>query len=116
MRPRDLITAASLLATAGSLHADLLITEIVDGTLSGGQPKWVELTNTGATDLDLASYSIGTFSGGATTLHGGAATVLTGTLVAGDSYVIGYDFDPGGGAGTFEPGRGSRGPRDHWAL
>ena len=37
---------ALLLLSSTSL-GDLLITEVVDGPLIGGQPKWAELTNTG---------------------------------------------------------------------
>ena len=73
--------------------ANLIISEVVDGTLTGGTPKWVELTNTGASDVDLANYSFGNMNNGNTTLGGGSAAVLTGTIAPGDSFVLGYDND-----------------------
>ena len=88
------LSAFALCAFAGSAQADLLITESVDGTLPGGQPKWVELTNTGASTVDLTLYSFGNFSNGNTTLGGGSASVLTGSLAAGASYIIAYEAVP----------------------
>jgi len=41
------------LATTAS--ADLLITEVVDGDLSGGNPKWVEICNTGSSDVTFTA-------------------------------------------------------------
>jgi len=93
---KTFLTSAAALTLATSAQADLLITEVVDGTLPGGQPKWVELTNTGASSVDLSLYSFGNFNNGGTTLGGGASTALVGTLGAGSSYVIGYMADPGG--------------------
>ena len=87
-------TLSALALMAGTAQADLLITEVVDGTLPGGRPKWVELTNTGSTTLDLSLYSFGNFSNGATTLGGGSASVLSGMLAPGASYVIAYEEDP----------------------
>ena len=87
------LAALSVLALAGSAFATgstavayggLIISEVVDGTLPSGLPKFVELTNTGTSAIDLSQYSIGNFSNGGTTLGGGAATVLAGTLAPGD--------------------------------
>jgi hypothetical protein len=75
-------------------QSDLIISEIVDGTLPYGNPKWVELTNVGCSGIDLTAYSFGNFNNGGTTLGGGAATVLTGTLASGASYVISYEAAP----------------------
>jgi len=93
---RSLITSlstAALLTFTGTANADLVLTEIVDGTLSGGQPKWVEITNTGSSAVDLALYSLGNKNNGGTDLGGGSATVLSGSLAAGASYVVSYDSD-----------------------
>ncbi len=87
-------TFVAALAASGmmtSASANLIISEVVDGNLSGGTPKWVEFTNTGTTAIDLSAYSFGNFNNGGTTLGGGAATLLAGTLAAGDSFVFEYD-------------------------
>ena len=89
------LSAAALLALSGFSSADVLITEVVDGTLPGGLPKWAEITNTGSSDADLSAYSIGNINNGGTNLGGGAALVLTGTLAAGQSIVGSYEADPG---------------------
>ena len=94
MKINTILATTGALVLVGVAQADLLMTEIVDGTLSGGLPKWVELTNTGATTLDLTQYSFGNFNNGGTNLGGGAATVLTGTLAPGASYVFGYEPAP----------------------
>jgi hypothetical protein len=47
-------TTAALLAT-GSASADLIISEVIDGTLAGGNPKFVEITNTGASSVTFAA-------------------------------------------------------------
>lgn len=74
---------------AGGMGGGLLITEIVDGTRVGGQPKVVELTNTSSTAIDMSQYSIGFYADGNTVLGGfDGALVLDGTLAAGDSYVV----------------------------
>ena len=78
---------------------DLLITEIVDGTLVGGRPRWVEITNCGTDPVDLAFYSIGNFNNGGLELGGGVSSPLQGTLAGGDVYVYEYDS---AGASRFE--------------
>ena len=97
-----LLSGAALAAFTVSAQADLLITEVVDGTLTGGLPKWVEITNTDASgSIDLSLYSFGNFNNGGTTLGGGAASQLTGTLAAGASYIIAYEADNGPGASSY---------------
>jgi len=99
---RNVLTMATVLAaSAGIANANLIISEVVDGTLPGGLPKFVELTNTGNSSVDLSAYSIGNFNNGGTTLGGGASTVLSGTLAAGDSYVISYENGDSPGVSTF---------------
>ncbi|MCH2104573.1 MAG: lamin tail domain-containing protein, partial [Planctomycetes bacterium] len=87
------LTCLTLAATAATANADLIISEVVDGTLPGGTPKFVELTNTGAADIDLSNYSFGNMNNGGTNLGGGSASQLAGILAPGASYVIGYDSD-----------------------
>jgi hypothetical protein len=87
------LSCLALVATTASANADIIISEIVDGPLSGGTPKWVELTNTGSSDVDLAGYSLGNMNNGGTTLGGSAASILSGILSPGASYVINFDND-----------------------
>jgi hypothetical protein len=99
---RKLVLGAGLVAlTAMPAQADLIISEVVDATLPGGLPKFVELTNTGTDPVDLSNYSIGNFNNGGTELGGGAATVLSGTLGSCESYVISYENGDEPGIGLF---------------
>ena len=59
-----LATAPAVCLTPFPLHADLIIEEVVDGTLAGGQPKLVEVLNAGTDceflgDLQLCYYTNG---------------------------------------------------------
>ena len=92
---------AALAMMTGTANGALIISEVVDATLPGGLPKFVELTNTGGASVDLSLYSIGNFNNGGTTLGGGASTVLSGSLAAGDSYVISYENGDEPGVGVF---------------
>ncbi|MED6334022.1 MAG: hypothetical protein VYE81_01375 [Planctomycetota bacterium] len=95
MRPKHFLALAALVAFSGAAQADLLMTEIVDGPLPGGQPKWVELTNTDASgSYDMTLYSFGNFNNGGTNLSSGSAKILTGVLDAGGSYIISYEGEP----------------------
>ena len=96
-----LLIGSALTLSCMNANAALIISEIVDATLPGGQPKYVELTNTGLSSIDLSAYSIGNFNNGGTVLGGGASTLLSGSLAAGDSYVITYENGDGPGVGTF---------------
>lgn len=90
-----------LLAPTALASPDLLITEVVDGTLSGGQPKWVELSNTGPATVDLAAYSLGVKSNGGSNLYGGAAHLLSGPLPPQTSFIISFESDGGPGGTVF---------------
>ncbi|WP_231933065.1 lamin tail domain-containing protein [Botrimarina mediterranea] len=99
MRILNFLCAGLALSMASAANAGLIISEVVDGDLSGGNPKFVELTNTGTTDF--------TFTGGGIILQSNAATdldidvSLTGvTIPAGDSFVI--QSSANGGEAVFE--------------
>ena len=94
------VVGVTAILCAGA-SADLVMSEIIDATLPGGLPKFVELTNTGNSSVDLSLYSIGNFNNGGTTLGGGSATVLSGSLAAGASYVVSYENSDSAGVGTF---------------
>jgi hypothetical protein len=79
--------AALTLAGSAFGYDNLIISEVVDATLPGGNPKYVEITNTGSMDY--------TFTGGGIIVQSNANTDLdidvdlTGvTIVAGQSFVI----------------------------
>jgi len=96
---------ASVVAVIGlcfvvSANANLIISEVVDGTVDSGLPKFVELTNTGDTAIDLAGYSLGNINNGAPESTY-APTDLSGMLAAGDSYVCSYEGGDEPGLGVF---------------
>lgn len=91
-----LFFAGMLSATAA--NAEVIITEVVDATRGGGNPKFVEIKNVSASDF--------TFSGGGIVIQSNANTDLnidvdlTGlTLAAGEVYVI--QSSANGGDGVF---------------
>jgi hypothetical protein len=82
-----------LTGLAAAQSPNLIITEIVDGQVPGGQPKWVELTNVGNSAIpDLSVYSLGNYNNGGTVLGGGVALQLNAVpLAAGASYVVAFE-------------------------
>lgn len=81
------LCAALVLCVTGSANAELIISEVVDATLAGGNPKYVEITNTSATDFTFAGGGIINQSNAGTDLI--IDVDLTGvTITAGQSYVI----------------------------
>ena len=94
---------SALACMVGSLAwgQDLIISEVVDATLPGGLPKYVELTNCGSAPIDLSAYSIGNFNNGGTTLGGGASTVLSGIVGPGESHVVSYENGDAPGVSIF---------------
>lgn len=102
MNPR-LATIPILTLIAGispPAMADIFISEVVDGTLPNGQPKWVELTNSGSSTVILAGFSLGVMNNGANTMSS-PAHVLTGSLPSGASHVIALEPDNGPGTSQF---------------
>ncbi len=81
------VFALALAVSATSANATLLITEVVDGPLSGGNPKFVEVTNPDAVDYTFADGGIIVQSNAGTDYN--IDIDLTGiTILAGQSYVI----------------------------
>lgn len=102
--PRDVTGDPGPEPEPNKMASGLIISEVVDATLSGGLPKFVELTNISGGDLNLSEFSLGNFSGDSTTLGGGAAQVLPNVVLSdGDVFVVAYEFAPGSGdSSTFE--------------
>jgi hypothetical protein len=68
---------------------EALISEVVDGDLTGGKPKWVEITNCGETPVDLGEYRVLVYANGnltpsLSTSYGD----MVGALEPGASFVI----------------------------
>ncbi len=72
------------------ITAGLIITEVVDGTLTNGEPKLIELTNCGDTTVDLADYRIALYTNGDPSENFLSMVYgeMSGTLAPGVSYVI----------------------------
>lgn len=101
--------AATALAGLAGAQDTLAITEVCDGTLTGGQPKWVQLTNTGTTTIpDLSVYRLYNFNNGGNTNSFSANALNPVSLAPGASYVVAYEFasntacDPAGLVSCFE--------------
>lgn len=83
MTIKNLCAVAVALALSPQLHAELLISEYVEGSSNN---KAIELVNLGTQSLDLSQYKLQMFFNGNTTA---ANTInLTGTLAPGAVYVI----------------------------
>jgi len=83
MSIKNLCAAAVALALSPQLHAELLISEYVEGSSNN---KAIELVNLGNDTVDLSQYKLQMFFNGNTTA---ATTInLTGTLAPGAVYVI----------------------------
>ena len=104
-----LVAALAVVMFSAPASATLMITEIADGSLDGGMPKFLEITNRGATGEDLADYRIQLYSNGSTdpnTYNLMAYGDMTGTLAPGGVFVLanpngidetdeyGYTFTP----------------------
>jgi hypothetical protein len=90
-----LLGAAAVLAVcSSSANAQLIISEIVDGTLSGGQPKFVEVTNTSGTPVDMSLYKIVHYNNGSLAGGGNIALTPAGMLAPGASWVVSYGVVP----------------------
>ena len=101
--------AALLMAAAANGQGQLAITEVCDGTLTGGQPKFIEFTNVGnAAIADLSAYSLYNFNNGGCNNSFDPTQLNAVSLAAGDSYVVAYEnstntaCDPNGLVTCFE--------------
>lgn len=80
-------SVAALAAFASTANAGLIISEVVDATLAGGNPKFVEITNTSGADFTFTSGGIIVQSNASADLD--IDVDLTGiTIFAGQSFVI----------------------------
>ncbi len=86
-------TLQSLVAmTAGQGPPGPVITEIVDGPLDGGQPKWLELQNQSNVPLDMSQFSVAVFPDGALTMAGGISTPFSSVLLQpGEIFVFAWE-------------------------
>ncbi|NQV30223.1 MAG: lamin tail domain-containing protein [Candidatus Marinimicrobia bacterium] len=79
-----LVTLFAALAMSAMGQTTLFFSEYIEGSSSN---KAIEIYNGTGSDVDLAGYAVLRLNNGATT--GQDSTVLSGTLLAGDVYVIG---------------------------
>ena len=105
--PKVLAAACAAVALAGAAEAQIYISEICDGTLPGGEPKWVQITNSSGADIpDLSIYSIQNINNGAATTSNDAIALAAVALPAGASYAFAYETASntscGGGVSCFE--------------
>src|SRR5690606_26809101 len=86
--------AAIAAGIAGTASADIIISEIVDGDLAGGNPKFVEITNTGGSSFTFSSGGIVIQANDNSDVD--VDVDLTGvTLLAGESFVIASSSNDG---------------------
>ena len=80
---------AALCLAAAPAAADLMIQEVVDGTVNS-QPKWVELVNTGPDCLFLGDYELCNFNNGSV-IPSNCSKLNDVFLAPGASYVFAYE-------------------------
>jgi len=84
-----LLGAAAVLALgSANAQAQLILSEVVDGSLTGGTPKWVEISNTSGAPIDLSLYNLVYYSNGSTTASGTIPLTPAGLLPAGASWTV----------------------------
>ncbi|XAM01559.1 PEP-CTERM sorting domain-containing protein [Phycisphaeraceae bacterium D3-23] len=105
MKLRTAIALSAFAAlTAGTANADMIITGLVDGDQSGGNPKAIIVTATAAI-ADLTIYGIGSANNGGGS-DGEEFTFAAGSAAAGDVFIIAgntasFDFFNNNYTGTF---------------
>lgn len=77
------ICAAAALATPGFAHADVFISEYIEGSSNN---KAIEIYNGGDAAVDLAGYKLEYYFNGSSTV--GTTIALSGTVAAGDVFVV----------------------------
>ena len=90
-RLRLLAATAAVCLAAPAASADLIIEEIVDATLTGGQPKWVEIKNLGSDCVYLGDYELCNYNNGNTS-PAGCTSLSTVFLAPGNSFNFAYEF------------------------
>ena len=85
MVTRLFLTLAAIVLT-GLLNAQILITEVVDGTQALSYPRYVEITNEGSSSFNIQNYKIKIFLNGSTTTN--TYTFPSYIIPAGASLVI----------------------------
>ncbi len=66
MKRTLLFVLLAVLVSFNAFSQGLLITEVVDGTASGGYPKFVEISNSSDAAIDLNGYKVNRYSNGGT--------------------------------------------------
>ena len=99
---KNLFGVLAVLIFATSAQAGgLFISEIVDATLPGGLPKFVELTNGSAAPIDLSGFSVANQNNADTELGNNAIVLPAVNLAPGDSYVLSFESGDAPGTGLF---------------
>ncbi len=89
MLKKTVFLTAGMVLSAGAANAQLIISEVMDGPLTGGIPKYIEITNVSGSAVDLSNYDLAKVANGPTVVgEYEFATQLSGTLDPGESFVI----------------------------
>ena len=87
---RFLLSLLALCLAAPLTSQEVIITGVLDGTLSGGQPRAVELYVSGT--VDLSGYTLNRYSNGNTSATGANTAALSGTYT--DEFVYAIRTQP----------------------
>jgi len=99
MKPSHLFSISAAFLTASIAQSAVIISEVVDATLSGGNPKFVELTNTSTTPFTFTGGGIINQSNSNTDLN--IDVDLTGITIPGSSSFV-IQGSGNGGQTVFE--------------
>ncbi|MCB9850889.1 MAG: lamin tail domain-containing protein [Phycisphaerales bacterium] len=74
----------------GTAEDGVIISEILDGTLSGGEPKFVEITNCSEAPINLANFRVALYANGSVSENFQSMDYgdMVGSLPVGESFVI----------------------------
>ncbi|WP_051986579.1 ExeM/NucH family extracellular endonuclease [Pseudidiomarina atlantica] len=85
MKRHNLALAVSALLASSAAHADIIISEYIEGSSNN---KAIEFYNAGTTEINLSTYVLEVYSNGSTTA--GNTVALEGTLPANGIYVVAH--------------------------